>query len=145
MFGFLIGMPMLYRVLAIVAVVIGLFGFGYYKGHSSEKEKFDAYKAEVAAAVAVQEAKVKQIEKQATNINKDITDAYDRNLAAVKSYYQRLLDNKDSGKLSKVPPSPTRTHAGPPHELPARCSETTLQLIYLQHWVRDQEQLFNEN
>ena len=142
-------MPMIYRIGAIFLIIVGLFSFGYYKGHSNEKAKFDAYKAEVAAAVATQEAKVKQIEKEATSINKDITNAYDRNLAAVRSHYQRLLDNQGSSKLPKVSSGSSRTHAGTSDELPVkgdlpgRCSETTLQLIYLQKWVKDQESNFN--
>ena len=141
----LLTMPMVYRIGAIFLIVVGLFSFGYYKGHSHEKAKFDAYKVEVEAATAAQEAKVKQIEKQATNINKDVTNAYNRDLAAVRSYYQRLLNNQGGGKLPKVPSGSSRTHAGTPDELPSRCSETTVQLIYLQQWVKDQEQNFNEN
>lgn len=146
---FFMSLPMVYRVLAIFLVAVGIFSFGYYKGHSNEKAKFDAYKVEVDAAANAQEAKVKQIEKQSTNINKDVTDAYNRNLAAVRSHYQRLLDNQGSGELSKVPSGPSGAYAGTSNELPVkgdlpgRCSETTLQLIYLQKWVKDQESNFN--
>lgn len=141
---YFMNLPILYRVLAIAALVLGLVGFGYYKGYSHEKEKFDTYKAEVEAAAMTQEAKVKTLEKQATNINKDVSNAYNRDLAAVRAYYQRLLNHQGSGELSKVPSGSSGAYAGTEDQLPSQCSETTLQLIYLQQWVREQEQLFNQ-
>lgn len=141
---FFLNMPVLYRGLAVFLVAVGLFSFGYYKGHSNMKEKFDAYKAEVEAAALAQEASVKRIEKQSTNINKDVSNAYNRDLAAVRSHYQRLLNNQGSSSVSKVSSGSSGADAGTKDQLLGDCAETTLQLIHLQDWVSKQTINFNQ-
>ena len=145
MFSFFTGLPMVYRVLAVVAVVLTLFSFGYYKGYSHEKAKFDAYKAEIVAVAKEQEAKVKQINKQASKINKEVSNAYSNDVAAIRDYYQRLRLNSGSGAVSPLPKGPSGTNGTPEDGLLSDCAETTLQLMYLQEWVLKQEANYNEN
>lgn len=141
---FFLSMPMVYRLAAIAAIVLALFGFGYYKGHSNMKEKFDAYKAEVTAIGKAQEVKAKSIEKQADGISKGISNAYNRDVAAVRSYYDRVRQQSGGCQMSAVPNSSSGVNERAADELFGQCAEATLQLIYLQQWVREQEQNFNQ-
>lgn len=141
---FFLNLPMVYRGAAIFLIVIGLFSFGYYKGHSNMKEKFDAYKVEVEAAAKAQEVVVKNIEKQADGISKGISNAYNRDVAGVRSYYDRVRQQSGSGQVSSVPKPSSGANEGTKDSVLGDCAETTLQLIYLQDWVSKQQINFNQ-
>lgn len=145
MFAFFSGLPMVYRILGILAIVLALFSFGYYKGYSNEKQKFDAYKAEIVAIAKEQESKVKRINKEASKINKDVSNAYSNDVAAIRAYYQRLRGNASSGTVPTVSSAPKGTHGVPKDGLLSDCAETTLQLMYLQEWIVKQDENYNKS
>lgn len=134
----------LIKIGAAFALIVGLFSFGYYKGYSHEKAKFDAYKTEVITVAKAQEAKVTQINKGASRINKDSANAYNSNVAAVREYYKRVRDHTiGSGSLSSIPETSEGADGKTKDELLGNCAETTLQLIYLQEWILKQEENYN--
>jgi hypothetical protein len=44
------------RIIGVIVLIGALFGVGYYKGYSGEKERFDTFKADLQAQVKAQEA-----------------------------------------------------------------------------------------
>ena len=44
------------RIIGVIVLVGALFGAGYYKGYSGEKERFDTFKSDLQAQVKAQEA-----------------------------------------------------------------------------------------
>ena len=39
------------RIIGVIVLIGALFGVGYYKGYSGEKQRFDTYKADIEAQV----------------------------------------------------------------------------------------------
>lgn len=124
----------------IALAVLSVFWFGYYKGHSAVQERFDAYKAEVAAIAAAQEEKTRNIEAKNKKLTEDTRNAYNTQLAALRAYYG--MRNNGSGTMPKVSGSAggvdgyTFDSLPPATVLAGQCAETTLNLIALQGWVR---------
>ena len=44
----------LYSAIAITLFVIGVYGYGYYRGYSNQKEKFDAFVLQTKANAELQ-------------------------------------------------------------------------------------------
>lgn len=128
-------------VLAAVIAAVSIFAAGYWEGYSGEKEKFDAYKAEVKAIAAAQEEKAKQIEAKNQRLFKETQDAYNTKLASLRAYYGLRVTNGSSA-LSKVPGTTPGVNDYSPDNLPpttvlaSQCAETTLNLLVLQDWLR---------
>ena len=108
MFGFIL--TPFARIVAIIAAVVAVFATGYYKGHRNTQDKFDTYKAEVAAVAAKQEAKTKVINESNTKVAKETSNAYKDNLAAVRDYYNRM-HNDGSKFVSRLPDASSGTNA----------------------------------
>lgn len=126
-----------YRNIAIaVAAVLLIIGI-YTKGRLDEKEKFDAYKVEVASAAAAQEAKIAELTKTQQRINKETSDAYKIKLSATRNYYNRLF-NTGSGPVSVIPDAAPGVNGYPAYAILAgQCAETTIQLTSLQSWIKE--------
>ena len=79
-----------WKQLALAGAIIIVFGFGYYKGYSHEKIKYDAHVAEdarlTAIATAENDLKVKQANQVSANITKEYADAVDKINAYYKSH-----------------------------------------------------------
>jgi hypothetical protein len=110
-----------------------LFGFGYYKGYSGEKQRFDTYKADIEAQVKAQEAINEATKKQQDIIGKSIRSDYENKLSALKSYYGGLRQ-QSSTSLSTLPNSSSSINEETPN-LELACASTTQQLVSLQEWV----------
>lgn len=130
------------RIIGAVIVIVALFGFGYYKGHKGVQDKFDLYKAEVAAAAELQAQKVKEIEAKNKKINEETQNAYNTRLTTLRTYYGMRI--AQSGGAVPVLPNTSGGSADysadnlpPITTLAAQCSETTLTLYTLQNWVKD--------
>ena len=124
---------------AFVALVV-VFSFGYFKGHAAVQVKFDQFKAEVAAASELQTQKTNEINAKNRHLVQETKDAYNTQLANLRSYYQLRL-NKGGSTLPTVP-FPAAGIAGyspdnlpPTSVLASQCAETTLTLISLQNWA----------
>jgi len=125
----------LYKIIGIIGLVAVLFGFGYYRGYSAEKQRFDAFKAELVASAKAQEKINQQIEQKNKLIADNSKREYEAKIVALRLYYDRLR-HPDTNKLSSAAIAAHRVDekATDPVFI-GQCAETTLQLISLQDWV----------
>jgi hypothetical protein len=121
------------RIIGVIVLIGALFGFGYYKGYSGEKQRFDTYKADIEAQVKAQEAINEATKKQQDIIGKSIRSDYENKLSALKHYYNGVRQ-QSSTSLSTLPSSSISINAETPN-LELACSSTTQQLISLQEWI----------
>jgi hypothetical protein len=121
------------RIIGVIVLIGALFGFGYYKGYSGEKQRFDTYKADIEAQVKAQEAINEATKKQQDIIGKSIRSDYENKLSALKSYYGGVRQ-QSSTSLSTLPSSSLSINAETPN-LELACASTTQQLVSLQEWV----------
>jgi hypothetical protein len=126
----------LYKVIGIIGLVVVLFGTGYYRGYSAEKQRFDAFKTELEASAKAQEKINQQIEQKNKLIADNSKREYEAKIVALRHYYDRLR-HPDTNKLPSAAITAHRVDekATDPVFI-GQCAETTLQLISLQDWVR---------
>jgi hypothetical protein len=130
------------RVIGVALAVAALFGFGYYKGHSSVQAKFDQYKAEINAAAELQAKETAKVEAKNKQLFEETKYAYDTKLTALRNYYSMRIA-QSGGSLSGLPSATTGIigytvdNLPPVTTLAAQCAETTLTLYTLQNWVKD--------
>ena len=122
------------RIIGIIVLVAGLFGAGYYKGYSGEKQRFDQFKADLEAQVKAQEAVNESIKKQQDIIGKSIRSDYENKLSALKSYYGGMRQQSSSNGLSSLSNSTIGLDGKAPN-LELNCAYTTQQLVSLQDWI----------
>ena len=122
------------RIIGIIVLVAGLFGAGYYKGYSGEKQRFDQFKADLEAQVKAQEAVNESIKKQQDIIGKSIRSDYENKLSALKSYYGGMRQQSSSTSLSTLP-NATLGLDGKAPNFELNCAYTTQQLVSLQDWI----------
>lgn len=126
------------RIIAAIGLVLAIFGFGYYKGYASEKEKFNQYKAEIEAQVRTQEAVNANIIKRQDIITEGITNEYQAKLNRIKSSYANGVQlNKSTVTMSSASDSPFRTNEEAQNFV-FDCAATTQQLMSLQDWLNSQ-------
>ena len=125
----------LYKVIGIIGLVAVLFGTGYYRGYSAEKQRFDAFKTELEASAKAQEKINQQIEQKNKLIADNSKREYEAKIVALRHYYDRLR-HPDANKLPSAAITAHRVDekATDPVFI-GQCAETTLQLISLQDWV----------
>jgi len=125
----------LYKVIGIIGLVAVLFGTGYYRGYSAEKQRFDAFKTELEASAKAQEKINQQIEQKNKLIADNSKREYEAKIVALRHYYDRLR-HPDTNKLPSATITAHRVDekATDPIFI-GQCAETTLQLISLQDWV----------
>ena len=122
------------RIIGVIVLVGALFGAGYYKGYSGEKERFDTFKADLQAQVKAQEAINEATKKQQDIIGKSIRSDYENKLSALKSYYGGVRQQSSSNSLSSIPSS-TIGIDGKATNIELACAYTTQQLVSLQEWI----------
>lgn len=125
----------LYKIIGIIGLVAVLFGTGYYRGYSAEKQRFDAFKTELEASAKAQEKINQQIEQKNKLIADNSKREYEAKIVALRHYYDRLR-HPDTNKLPSAAITAHRVDekATDPVFI-GQCAETTLQLISLQDWV----------
>ena len=121
------------RIIGVIVLIGALFGFGYYKGYSGEKQRFDTYKADIEAQVKAQESINEATKKQQDIIGKSIRSDYENKLSALKSYYGGVRQ-QSSTSLSTLPSSSPSIN-GETINLELACASTTQQLVSLQEWI----------
>jgi len=126
----------LYKIIGIIGLVAVLFGTGYYRGYSAEKQRFDAFKTELEASAKAQEKINQQIEQKNKLISDNSKREYEAKIVALRHYYDRLR-HPDTNKLPSAAITAHRVDekATDPVFI-GQCAETTLQLISLQDWIR---------
>ena len=129
------------KIIGGILVVLAVFGYGYYRGHSAVMLQFSQYKAEVQAAAEAQAKESAKIDEINSKRAKEAQSAYNTSLANLRAYYS-MRYGKGGGTLPQVS-DPTGLAAGySPDNLPptsilaGQCAETTLTLIKLQEFVR---------
>lgn len=123
--------------IGLYAVLVALvFGAGYYKGFSHERDRFVAFKTELEAKAKAQDMLNKAAEQKNKLIAENVKNEYEARLAALRNYYVGLR-NADTNKMPRVPDSTSTTYAEASHPVfVGQCAETTLQLISLQEWIK---------
>ena len=135
------------RIIGIATAVAAVFGFGYYKGYSGEKERFDAYRVKVIAAAKSQEEATNRAINEQKQITKRTEVQYEKDISTLRSVYSRMRNTTSRGTVSTVPDpttDPAQTTAyylDVAPELVIQCGETTQQVITLQNWVREQGEI----
>lgn len=144
-------MTTLYRVLALLAVAAALVGFGYVQGIRSEFDRHEERYLQIDRAAMEQTNKTLATIKRQKEINKETADAYSNALGAMRAQYAGRLRNNpvcgsgvpavpNPGPVADERPADAGSRAeGSPAGLKAACAETTLQFLYLRHWVERQE------
>jgi len=122
------------RIIGVIVLIGALFGAGYYKGYSGEKERFNAFKADLEAQVKAQEAVNESIKKQQDIIGKSIRSEYESKLSALKSYYGGVRQQSSTTGLSTLSNSSISLD-GKASNLELTCAYTTQQLVSLQDWI----------
>lgn len=127
----------LYKILGTIVLVGALFGFGYYQGYSTEKERFDAFKSELKASALAQEKINQQIEQKNKLIATNIKSEYETKIIALRNYYANGLRHTDSSKLPSLSNSTYRVDEKTTDPIfIGQCAEATQQLVSLQDWIR---------
>ena len=126
----------LYKVIGIIGLVAVLFGTGYYRGYSAEKQRFDAFKTELEASAKAQEKINQQIEQKNKLIADNSKREYEAKIVALRNYYANGLRYPNANKLPSFPSSSSIAN-GETDNLPLACATTTQQLVSLQDWVRE--------
>lgn len=124
------------KIIGAIVLVGVLFGSGYYKGYSAEKERFDAFKAELAAQAKAQEIVNNAKKQQQETISKSIRSEYEAKLSALNSYYGGVRQQSSTNKLSEVSSTTFSVDGKTTNPVFVRqCAQTTLMLGQLQDWV----------
>jgi hypothetical protein len=121
--------------ISALSLIVGLVA-----GYEFEASRYQAYKESVIVAQKVAESETKSKEIEAQNTTREISDAYQNDIAVIHRFYtNRLQHNPSRGHLPSISLSPTRTNenASDPG-LAERCAKTTLMLDDLQLWIIDQ-------
>jgi len=134
---------------AIALTIAIIFAFGYYKGYSSQKREFDAFKLQIEANAKIQQQKNAEIAIKQQKINENITKEYEDAIKMLNSYYaantKRLLNNSTGSRVSKNESATKSVDAKTEVNQintsgadPLDCASDVLQLLYLQKWIEDQ-------
>lgn len=135
-----------WKQIAIAFVIAFVFGYGYYKGYSNQKQKFDTFKAQVEANARIQKEKNEILLKKQEQITKEVTKEYKNAVDKLNAYYaDRLRYSASIGRVSKTYPTTSTTDGKTESNIPDTTRDTTLdcasdvlQLLYLQKWIEDQ-------
>jgi hypothetical protein len=122
------------RIIGVIVLIGALFGFGYYKGYSGEKQRFDTFKADLQAQVKAQESINEATKKQQDIIGKSIRSDYENKLSALKSHYSGVRQQSSSNSLSTLSSSSISINEETTN-LELACANTTQQLVSLQEWI----------
>lgn len=125
------------KLFGIGIIAVGIFGVGYYKGYSTEHEKFLDYKAEVKAQVRTQELIAENKAKQEQIKTEGIINEYKAKLIALRSGSNRMQHNNPSTLQLPETKGTQGAFTAPSYPvLVGQCLETTLMLTSLQEWVK---------
>ena len=143
-----------WKQLAIAALALGAYLYGYYNGYSNEKAKCEAFKAEVTATAKVQAQKNAETVLKQQKITESTKQGYEDAIANLKSYYAKhpttrwVSKSCGTNHVSEVSrtaksadgeaSSDQVSASGSDAVTPEMCAADVLQLLYLQKWVREQ-------
>lgn len=138
-----------WKQIAVIALGLIIFSFGWYKGNNYQKAKFDAFKLQIEVNSKLQEQKNSILLAQQKKVTENVTKEYADAIEKLNAYYVehptiKWLPNNNTSS-SKVP-SKSKTSKGTNGETQGDlsstirdCSLDVTQLLYLQKWLKDQE------
>lgn len=135
-----------WKQIAIGIFIFLVFGTGYHKGYSNQKQKFDAFKLQVEVNAKLQKDKNELLIKKQKQITENVTKEYSNAVDKLNAYYaNRMLKYSSSSRVSKNTSPTTTTDAKTESDLPDTtgnialdCASDVLQLLYLQEWIKSQ-------
>ena len=143
-----------WKLVASVASVVIVFGFGYYKGYSGEHEKYQAHLADDKARIKLLKAEYERKLRAQDEVTKNVTKEYAHAVNELKQYYadhpniKWMSSSLSTTDNTTIPESAAGINAGTQSDqvsaagvTPLDCASDVLQLLYLQKWVRDQESI----
>ena len=124
------------KIIAAISVVLLIFGAGYLKAYTTERDKLVEFKAQIEAqAQAQQQINKAAAEKQAA-VTQGIVNEYKARLSNLRNLSNRLPDIGTSA-VPATSPSTQGAFTAPSYPvLTGQCLETTLMLTTLQEWVK---------
>lgn len=136
-----------WKQLALAFAVLLVFTFGYYKGYSNQKEKFDAFKLQVEVNAKIQKDKNELLVKKQIQITDNVTKEYADAVKKLNAYYvaNRMHNNPTSSQVSEISTSTSSVNGKTESNLSSStgnstldCASDVLQLLYLQEWIKNQ-------
>lgn len=125
-----------------IGAVIASFLIGFGSGWKFENNRFTAFKQEIAVVAAKKEAENISIQKQSDLVTKGIKNEYEARLTTLRNYYSSSLRNSSSGAMPPLSSSAIGADANSAYSvLAGQCAETTLTLVLLQDWIKQQSGL----
>ena len=140
-----------WKQIAVACALLGALLVGYYQGYSSEKAKFDAFKLELKVRTEALQQKNNAIVTEQKQITSTVAKEYANAVKKLNAYYAahptikwvRDTDTRDVSDVSDTTESiDGKTESDVPSTVnvsPLDCASDVLQLLHLQEWVRDQE------
>jgi hypothetical protein len=140
-----------WKQIAVACALLGALLVGYYQGYSSEKAKFDAFKLELKVRTEALQQKNNAIVTGQKQITTNVAKEYANAVKKLNAYYAahptikwvRNTDTRDVSDVSDTTESiDGKTESDVPSTVnvsPLDCASDVLQLLHLQEWVRDQE------
>ena len=142
---------------ALAALLAATNGWTWYQTHQDGAARLDAYRAEVAQAGKLQQARVATQVAQQQRITEGVVDGWDKTVKDLRVQFEaqharprggvgpgldgRLREQPGAGGSGLRPFSAPASPAdgAPADDRLADCAETTLMLVRLQEWVRQQQ------
>lgn len=142
---------------ALAALLAATNGWTWYQTHQAGAARLDAYRAEVAQAGKLQQARVATQVAQQQRITEGVVDGWDKTVKDLRVQFEaqharprggvgpgldgRLREQPGAGGSGLRPFSAPASPADgdPADDRLADCAETTLMLVRLQEWVRQQQ------
>lgn len=142
-----------WKQITILATLLFVFGFGYYRGYSNQKAKFDAFKMQVEINAKVQKEKNELLVKKQKEISENITKEYADAVKKLNNYYAKHPNIKwmqhsiptssgmseDSKSASKADGKTESNLSSSTGNVALDCASDVLQLLYLQDWLKSQK------
>jgi hypothetical protein len=140
-----------WKQIVCVGAIMGAFLFGYYSGYSSQKAKFDAFKTELAIKTEAQKIQNDKIVIQQKQTTAKVAKEYANATKKLNAYYAahptiKWVRNASAGAMSEVSDTTKSINGTTESDVPSTvnvspldCASDVLQLLHLQQWVREQE------
>ena len=142
-----------WRQIAVIAVGVIIFTWGYHLGYSHEKAVYDAYRYQSEALAHIAEAHTADVSKKQVEITNNVTKGYANAIDKLKAYYANHRPVKwlhdtipssgevsDLSDTSKGANGDTKSNQSSADGVtPLDCASDVLQLLSLQKWIKEQE------
>lgn len=142
-----------WKQVTILFILLFVFGFGYYRGYSNQKTKFDAFKMQVEINAKIQKQKNEILVQKQKEISENITKEYADAVKKLNNYYAKHPNIKwmqhsgsTSNRVSEESKSTSTVDGKTESNLSSAsrnaaldCASDVLQLLYLQDWIKQQK------